>query len=189
MSKKILILTGDCAEDYEVKVPQQSLQMLGYQVDIAAPNKKIGDMLQLVVHDFTTLDTYIELPGHRIQVDVSVAEVNADDYAGLVVPGGRAPEYIRMYDETIKLVQDFFEAGKPVAVICHGLQLLAAAKVLEGYKVTSYPACAPECRLTGADWESKPVVTDKNLVTAQAWPNHPAWLRAFVELLGASISI
>ncbi|MDD2613769.1 MAG: DJ-1/PfpI family protein [Methanosarcina sp.] len=189
MSKKVLILTGDCAEDYEVKVPQQALQMLGYQVDVAAPNKKTGDMLQLVVHDFTTLDTYIELPGHRIPVDVSVAEVNVDDYAGLVVPGGRAPEYIRMYDDTIKIVQDFFAAGKPVAAICHGLQLLAAAKNLDGYRVTSYPACATECRLAGADWQPEPVITDKNLVTAQAWPNHPAWLRVFVELLGANIRI
>lgn len=189
MSKKILILTGDCAEDYEVKVPQQSLQMLGYQVDIAAPNKKAGDMLQLLVHDFTTLDTYIELTGHRTPVDISVDEAKADNYAGLVVPGGRAPEYIRMYSDTIKLVQDFFAAGKPVAVICHGLQLLAAAKVLEGYRVTSYPACAAECLLAGADWQSEPVMVDKNLVTAQAWPNHPAWLRAFVELLGAKIKI
>jgi protease I len=189
MSRKILILTGDCAEDYEVKVPQQSLQMLGYHVDVTAPNKKTGDMLQLVVHDFTTLDTYIELTGHRIPVDIPLAEVNSHDYAGLVVPGGRAPEYIRMYDETIKLVQDFFEAGKPVAVICHGLQLLAAARVLEGYRVTSYPACASECRLAGADWQPEPVIIDKNLVTAQAWPNHPSWLRAFVELLGANIRI
>ena len=189
MPKKILILTGDCAEDYELKVPQQSLQMLGYQVDISAPNKKAGDMLQLVVHDFTTLDTYIELTGHRIPVDIPAAKANADDYEGLIVPGGRAPEYIRMHDEAIKLVQDFFKAGKPVAVICHGLQLLAAAKVLEGYRVTSYPACASECRLAGACWESEPVITDKNLVTAQAWPNHPAWLRAFVELLGANIII
>lgn len=189
MSGKILIITGDCAEDYEVKVPQQSLQMLGYHVDVTAPNKKTGDMLQLVVHDFTTLDTYIELTGHRIPVDISVDEVNPDDYAGLVVPGGRAPEYIRMYDNTIKLVQDFFKAGKPVAVICHGLQLLAAAKVLEGYSVTSYPACASECRLAGADWRPEPVIIDKNLVTAQAWPNHPAWIRAFVELLGAKIRI
>jgi len=110
MSRKILILTGDCAEDYEVKVPQQSLQMLGYHVDVTAPNKKTGDMLQLVVHDFTTLDTNIELTGHRIPVDIPLAEVNSHDYAGLVVPGGRAPEYIRMYDETIKLVKDFFEA-------------------------------------------------------------------------------
>lgn len=189
MPKKILILTGDCAEDYEVKVPQQSLQMLGYQVDVTAPNKKTGDMLQLVVHDFTTLDTYIELPGHRIQVDVTIDKVNADDYAGLVIPGGRAPEYIRMYEDAIKVVQDFFAAGKPVAAVCHGLQLLAAAKVLDGYRVTSYPACAAECSLAGADWQSESLITDKNLVTAQAWPNHPAWLRAFVELLGAKISI
>lgn len=189
MPKKILILTGDCAEDYEVKVPQQSLQMLGYQVDVTAPNKKTGDMLQLVVHDFTTLDTYIELTGHRIQVDLPIDKVKVDDYAGLVIPGGRAPEYIRMYEETIKVVQDFFAAGKPVASICHGLQLLAAAKILDGYKVTSYPACAAECRLAGADWQSESIITDKNLVTAQAWPNHPAWLRAFVELLGAKIII
>jgi protease I len=134
--KKILILTGDCAEDFEVKVPQQALQMLGYKVDIT-PNKKAGDMLQLVVNDFTTLDTYIELPGHRIPVDISTAEVNIEDYAGLIVPGGRAPEYIRMYEEPIEIVQDFFSAGKPVASVCHGLQLLAAAAVLEDYKLTS----------------------------------------------------
>jgi protease I len=189
MPKKILILTGDCAEDYEVKVPQQSLQMLGYQVDVAAPNKKPGDMLQLVVNDFTTLDTYIELTGHRIPVDVSADKVHADDYAGLIIPGGRAPEYIRMYEDAVKVVKEFFAADKPVAVVCHGLQLVAAANVLEGYRVTSYPACATECRLAGADWQSEPVVVDRNLVTAQAWPNHPAWLRAFVELLGAKIII
>ncbi|MEG6585343.1 DJ-1/PfpI family protein [Dendrosporobacter sp. 1207_IL3150] len=189
MTKKILILTGDCAEDYEVKVPQQALMMLGYQVDLAAPNKKAGDMLQLVVHDFTNLDTYIELTGHRIPVDLSAAEVNVDDYVGLVIPGGRAPEYIRMYDEAIKIVQAFFADGKPVAAICHGTQLLAPAEVLKGYETTSYPACAAECRIAGAEWKNEPVVVSKNLVTAQAWPNHPEWLRAFVELLGAKISI
>ncbi len=189
MTKKILLLTGDCAEDYEVKVPQQALLMLGYQVDVAAPNKKAGDTLQLVVHDFTGLDTYIELTGHRIPVDIPAAEVKSADYAGLVIPGGRAPEYIRMYDETIRLVQEFFAAGKPVAAVCHGTQLLAPAQVLEGYTVTSYPACAAECRLAGANWQNNPVVVSKNLVTAQAWPNHPEWLKAFVELLGAKISI
>ncbi len=189
MTKKILLLTGDCAEDYEVKVPQQALMMLGYQVDVAAPNKKAGDMLQLVVHDFTNLDTYIELTGHRIPVDIPAAEAKAEDYAGLVVPGGRAPEYIRMYDEVIALVQAFFAAGKPVAAICHGTQLLAPADVLTGLTVTSYPACAAECRIAGAEWQNQPVVVSGNLVTAQAWPNHPEWLRAFVELLGAKISI
>ncbi|HWR39458.1 MAG TPA: DJ-1/PfpI family protein [Patescibacteria group bacterium] len=189
MNKKILLLTGDCAEDYEVKVPQQALQMLGYQVDVAAPNKKAGDTLQLVVHDFTSLDTYIELTGHRIPVDIATADISAGEYAGLVVPGGRAPEYIRMYDEVITLVQAFFAAKKPVAAICHGTQLLAAAKVLSGCTVTSYPACAAECRLAGALWENQPVLTYENLVTAQAWPNHPQWLRSFVELLGAKISI
>ena len=189
MAKKILILTGDCAEDYEVKVPQQALQMLGYQVDVAAPNKKAGDMLQLVVHDFTGLDTYIELTGHRIPVDIAVADVSAAGYDGLLIPGGRAPEYIRMYDNVVALVKEFFAAKKPVAAICHGTQLLAAAGVMSGYTVTSYPACAAECRLGGAKWENQPVLTHGNLVTAQAWPNHPEWLRSFVDLLGAKISI
>jgi len=189
MTKKILLLTGDCAEDYEVKVPQQALMMLGYEVDIAAPNKKAGDTLQLVVHDFTSLDTYIELTGHRIPVDIATSSVNPNDYVGLLIPGGRAPEYIRMYDETIKIVQDFFKADKPVAAVCHGTQLLAAADVLSGHTVTSYPACAAECRLAGATWKDEPVVTSGKLVTAQAWPNHPAWLRAFVDLLGAKITL
>ncbi len=189
MAKKILLLTGDCAEDYEVKVPQQALMMLGYGVDVAAPAKKSGDMLQLVVHDFTTLATYIELPGHRIAVDVAAADAREADYAGLVIPGGRAPEYIRMYDEVLALVKAFFAAGKPVASICHGNQLLAAAGVLAERTVTSYPACAAECRLCGAAWQDAPVVVHGNLVTAQAWPNHPEWLRAFVTLLGAKIEI
>ncbi len=189
MTKKILLLTGDCAEDYEVKVPQQALMMLGYQVDVAAPNKKVGDTLQLVVHDFVNLDTYIELTGHRIPVDIAAADVNPDDYIGLVIPGGRAPEYIRMYDESIAIVQAFFAADKPVAAVCHGTQLLAAADVLSNRSVTSYPACSAECRLAGAAWQDQPVVTCGKLVTAQAWPNHPAWLKAFVDLLGAQITI
>lgn len=189
VTKKILLLTGDCAEDYEVKVPQQALMMMGYEVHIAAPNKKKGDMLQLVVHDFTSLDTYIELTGHRIPVNIPADEAKAADYVGLVIPGGRAPEYIRMYPETISLVQSFFTSNKPVAAICHGTQLLAAAQVLQDKMVTSYPACATECKLAGAEWKNEQIVVSGNLVTAQAWPDHPQWLRAFVELLGAKISI
>ena len=189
MKKRILILTGDCAEDYEVKVPQQALEMIGYQVEIAAPSKESGDMLQLVVHDFTGLDTYIELTGHRIAVDLAARDAVASDYVGLVVPGGRAPEYIRNHAEVVQLVKDFFSADKPVAAICHGTQLLAAAGVLEGACVTSYPACAAECRLAGAEWQDVPVAVSGKLVTAQAWPNHPEWLRSFIELLGAKISI
>ena len=187
--KKILLLAGDCAEDYEVKVPQQALQMLGYEVVVVAPNKKVGETLQLVVHDFIGLDTYVELTGHRIPVDAALESVKAADFVGLVVPGGRAPEYVRMYPQAIAIVKEFFAQGKPVAAICHGPQLLAACEVMQGKKVTSYPACAAECRLAGASWEDAPVVTDGQLVTAQAWPNHPEWLRSFVELLGAKISI
>lgn len=189
MSKKILILTGDCAEDYEVKVPQQALMMLGYEVHIAAPNKKAGDTLQLVVHDFVNLDTYIELTGHRISVDIAAVDVNPAEYVGLLIPGGRAPEYIRMYDEVLEIVKAFFAADKPVAAVCHGTQLLAAAEVLKDYLVTSYPACSAECRIAGAKWENQGVVTCGNLITAQAWPNHPEWLRGFVGLLGGQITI
>ena len=189
MTKRILILTGDCAEDYEVKVPQQALMMLGYSVDIAAPLKKAGDMLQLVVHDFIGLDTYVEMTGHRIPVDISVKDVKTENYVGLVIPGGRAPEYIRMHEEVVSLVKAFFSAGKPVAAICHGTQLLAAAGVMKGKQTTSYPACAAECRIAGAESINEPVVVSGNLVTAQAWPNHPEWLRSFVELLGAKISL
>ncbi|WP_448588712.1 DJ-1/PfpI family protein [Thermodesulfobium sp.] len=186
---KILILTGDCAEDYEVKVPQQALMLLGYEVDICAPNKNAGDMLQLVVHDFTNLDTYIELTGHRIPVDIAAKDVKVEDYSGLVIPGGRAPEYIRRYNEVVEVTKKFFNLNKPVAAICHGSQLLAACGVLSGRKVTSYPACATECMIAGANWVDQDVVVDGNLITAQAWPNHPLWLRKFVELLGAKIEI
>ena len=131
----------------------------------------------------------MELTGHRIPVDAALESVKAADFVGLVVPGGRAPEYVRMYPQAIAIVKEFFAQGKPVAPICHGPQLLAACEVMNGKKVTSYPACAAECRLAGASWEDAPVVTDGQLVTAQAWPNHPEWLRSFVEKKNAKISI
>lgn len=183
MSKKILIIAGDCAEDYEVKVSQQSLQMLGYEVHITAPNKKKGDTLQLVVHDFLDLDTYTESKGHRIGVDISLSDVSSADYDGLIIPGGRAPEYIKLHTDVIETVKSFFKYNKPVAAICHGTQVLAEAEVMKGYEVTSYPACALECRLSGAIWKNEPVVVSSNLVTAQDWTNTPDWMRAFVGKL------
>ncbi|MEU5049000.1 DJ-1/PfpI family protein [Streptomyces sp. NPDC021096] len=178
---KVLILTGDAAEDLEVFYPYQRLLEEGYEVEIAAPAVK---KLQFVVHDFTPgFDTYTEKPGHAWQADVAFADVAPEDYAALVVPGGRAPEYLRLDEDFQRIVRHFFSADKPVAQICHGALALAAAGVLEGRRTAAYPACAPEVRLAGGTFVDAEAVVDGNLVSARAWPDHPAWMRAFVGLL------
>ncbi|WP_290790183.1 DJ-1/PfpI family protein [Halomonas sp.] len=186
MSKKILMITGDFTEDYETMVPFQALQAFGHQVHCVCPDKQAGDSVATAIHDFEGDQTYTEKPGHRFTLNASFSEVKASDYDALVVPGGRAPEYLRLNPEVIKLVQHFFEANKPVAAICHGAQLLAAAGVLEGRRCSAYPACRPEVELGGAEYADIPVdaaVTDGNLVSAPAWPAHPDWLAQFQKLL------
>lgn len=186
MSKKILIISGDFAEDYELMVPFQALQAMGYDVDAVCPDKKAGDVLATAIHDFEGHQTYTEKPGHNFTLNADFANAKAEDYAGLVIPGGRAPEYLRLNGEVLQLVREFNEAGKPIAAICHGAQLLAPAGVLEGRKASAYPACAPEVRLAKGEYADIPLdsaLTDGNLVTAPAWPAHPAWLRQFVALL------
>ncbi|MFI1970508.1 DJ-1/PfpI family protein [Streptomyces cinnamoneus] len=178
---KVLIVTGDAAEDLEVLYPYQRLLEEGYEVDIAAPSVK---KLQFVVHDFAPgFDTYTEKPGHCWQADVAFADVDPQEYAALVVPGGRAPEHVRMDADLPRIVRHFFRADKPVAQICHGVLALAAAGVLEGRRTAAYPACAPEVTLAGGTFVDAEAVVDGNLVSARAWPDHPAWMRAFVALL------
>ncbi|MCA9041387.1 MAG: DJ-1/PfpI family protein [Planctomycetaceae bacterium] len=192
MSKKILILAGDFVEDYELMVPFQALLMVGYQVDAVCPDKKAGDQIRSAVHDFEGDQTYSEKPGHNFTLNATFADINVEDYAGLLVPGGRAPEYLRLNCEVIKIVQHFHEAGKPMAAICHGLQLLAAADVLKGKSMTCYPACNPEVKLAGGEYVEVPVDqahVDGNLVTAPAWPAHPTWLAKFIKVLGGKIEI
>ncbi|MBC9251951.1 protease [Pseudomonas alcaligenes] len=184
---KLLMLVGDYAEDYETMVPFQALQMVGHTVHAVCPGKAAGDTIRTAIHDFEGDQTYSEKPGHNFALNFDFAQVRAEDYAGLVIPGGRAPEYLRLNEQVIALVQAFAKAGKPIAAVCHGPQLLAAAGVLEGRECSAYPACAPEVRLAGGRFVELPVDgahVDGNLVTAPAWPAHPAWLAAFLKVLG-----
>jgi len=190
MGKKILMLTGDFTEDYETMVPFQALQMVGHTVDAVCPDKKAGDYVLTAVHDFDGAQTYSEKPGHRFVLNASFDAIQPEAYDALLVPGGRAPEYLRMNKQVLALVQHFSRADKPIAAICHGAQLLAAAGVIRGKRVSAYPACAAEVELAGATYAEIAVdqaVTDGKLVTAPAWPAHPAWLAQFLAVLGTKI--
>lgn len=191
---RLLMLTGDFVEDYENMVPFQALTMLGYEVDAVCPGKSAGEQIRTAIHDFEGDQTYTEKPGHNFTLNATFADVKLSDYAGLVVPGGRAPEYLRLNTQVLELVRHFFAEGKPVAAICHGLQLLAAAGVLEGTRCTAYPACSPEISSNGGEYVEVPVTdavvdSEHKLVTAPAWPAHPDWLAQFVKLLGARITL
>jgi protease I len=189
---KILMLIGDYVEDYEVMVPFQALQMLGLQVDAVCPDKRAGQWVHTAVHDFEGAQTYSEKPGHRFMLNATFADVDVRDYEALVVPGGRAPEYLRLDDRVLEIVRHFHLAGKPIAAICHGLQLLATAGVLQGKASTAYPACGPEVRLAGGTFREVDVteaVVDGKLVTAPAWPAHPRWLARFIEVLGIRVQL
>lgn len=189
--KRILMLCGDYAEDYETMVPFQTLQAVGHRVDAVCPDRQAGDSVATAIHDFEGDQTYTEKPGHRFSLNASFAEVDPTAYDGLVIPGGRAPEHLRLDARVIEIVRHFFTADKPVAAVCHGAQLLAAARVLEGRRCSAYPACRPEVELAGghyADIAVDDAVTDGNLVTAPAWPAHPAWLAQYLDLLGTRIS-
>jgi protease I len=192
MPKRILILAGDFVEDYELMVPFQALGMLAYAVDVACPGKRAGERIATAVHDFEGHQTYTEKPGHNFTLNATFDEVRAEAYDALVVPGGRAPEYLRLNAQVIELVRQFDRAQKPMAAICHGLQLLAAAGVLQGRRATAYPACGPEVTAAGGEFVLLPVdqaLTDRNLVSAPAWPAQPAWLAQFLVLLGARVQI
>ncbi|WP_213071900.1 MULTISPECIES: DJ-1/PfpI family protein [Acinetobacter calcoaceticus/baumannii complex] len=192
MSKKILMLVGDYAEDYETMVPFQFLTGLGYTVHAVCPNKKNGDHIATAIHDFEGDQTYSEKRGHNFAINYDFDAVNTEDYVGLVIPGGRAPEYLRMNERVVEIVREFDRVKKPIAAVCHGAQLLAAADVLQGRLCSAYPACAVEVKLAGgqyADIAVTEAITDGHLVTAPAWPAHPAWLAQFVKVLGAKIMI
>jgi len=190
MGKKILMLVGDFGEDYEIMVPFQALQMVGHTVHAVCPGKKQGQVVRTAVHDFEGDQTYTEKRGHNFTLNATFDEIRAEDYDALVIPGGRAPEYIRLDQRVLDIVRHFDEAGKPVAAVCHGVQLLSAAGVVKGKEVTGYPACGPEVRQAGGRWKDVPLdqaLVDGTLVTAPAWPAHPAWLARFLEVLGTRI--
>ena len=191
MSRKILMICGDFGEDYETMVPFQALQAVGHVVHAVAPDKKAGDYVLTAIHDFDGAQTYSEKPGHRFTLNASFADVKPEAYDALVVPGGRAPEYLRMNARVVEMTKHFLSANKPVAAICHGAQLLAATGLIRGRRVSAYPACQVEVELAGAEYVGIPVdqaVTDGTLVTAPAWPAHPAWISQFLAVLGTRIS-
>ncbi|MGI6656877.1 MAG: DJ-1/PfpI family protein [Desulfobulbus sp.] len=188
--KRILMLVGDFVEDYEVMVPFQALLMVGHRVEAVCPGKKAGESVRTAIHDFEGDQTYSEKPGHNFALNATFAEVRAEDYDALVIPGGRAPEYIRLDQEVLAMVRHFAGAGKPIAAICHGPQVLTAAGVLQGRSCTAYPAVAPEIESAGGTYVELPVDqahVDGNLVSAPAWPAHPDWLAKFLQVLGSRI--
>ncbi|HKL18808.1 MAG TPA: DJ-1/PfpI family protein [Halalkalibaculum sp.] len=190
-AKKIVMLVGDFGEDYEIMVPFQALQMVGHEVHAVCPGKKSGDAVKTAIHDFEGDQTYTEKPGHNFALNATFDEIDAADYDALVVSGGRAPEYLRREDGVLDLVRHFFEEDKPVAAVCHGLQILSAADVIEGRTLTAYPACGPEMQAAGANYKDvdvTEVVVDGKLVTSPAWPGHPKWLAAFLKVLGTEIT-
>jgi protease I len=189
-AKKILMLVGDFVEDYEVMVPFQALLMVGHAVHAVCPGKKAGEKVRTAVHDFEGDQTYSEKPGHNFALNATFDEVKEASYDALVIPGGRAPEYIRLNPRVLEIVRHFATAKKPIAAICHGAQVLAAAGVVEGRRCTAYPACGPDVTRAGGRYVEVPVdqaVSDGNLVTAPAWPAHPAWLAQFLNVLGTRI--
>lgn len=191
-AKKILMLVGDYVEDYEVMVPFQALLAVGHEIHAVCPDKKAGDTVRTAIHDFEGDQTYSEKPGHNFLLNATFDEIKAEDYDALVIPGGRAPEYIRLNSRVLDITRHFMEAEKPIAAICHGAQVLAAANVIKGRSCSAYPAVGPDVSRAGGEFVDIPVDqahVDGNLVTAPAWPAHPAWIAKFLEVLGTKIEL
>ncbi|MEX0794592.1 MAG: DJ-1/PfpI family protein [Pirellulaceae bacterium] len=192
-AKKILMIVGDFVEDYEVMVPFQMLQMVGHQVHAVCPDKQAGQTIATAIHDFEGHQTYSEKRGHNFQLNASFDEVDPDTYDALVIPGGRAPEYLRLNQRVLDIVRAFESAKKPIAAVCHGPQLLATAGVLKGKGCSAYPAVGPEVTAAGGTYIEASenfdnAHIDGNLVTAPAWPAHPKWIKAFLDVLGTQIT-
>jgi protease I len=190
--KRILMLVGDFVEDYEAMVPKQILEMMGCTVDVTCPHKKSGDHVHTAIHDFEGHGTYSEKRGHNFHITIDWDSIALSDYAGLVIPGGRSPEYLQLDERVHQVVQHFFEANKPVAATCHGPMILNAAGVLEGRKLQAYPSLRFDLERAGATYESPSsgldsVCVDGNLVTSPAWPSNPNWMREFLRVLGVTL--
>jgi len=189
-TKKILLLAGDYVEDYEIMVPFQALLMVGHTVHAVCPGKKAGEQVRTAIHDFEGDQTYSEKRGHNFSLNATFEQVKPEDYDALVIPGGRAPEYLRLNARLLEIVRHFAKENKPIAAICHGAQILAAAGVLDGKQCSCYPAVGPEVTRAGGtfvDVEMTEAVVDGNLVSGPAWPAHPAWLAKFLSVLGTKI--
>ena len=187
MGKKILMIVGDFVEDYEVMVPFQALQIPGHEVHAVCPDKAARDSVRTAIHDFEGDQTYSEKPGHNFALNATIADINVEDYDAVVIPGGRAPEYLRLNEQVLAMVRHFAETNKPIASVCHGPQVLTASGAFKGRKMNAYPAVAPEVTAAGCEFVSIEITdayTDGNLVTAPAWPAHVEWIRQFLVVLG-----
>src|ERR1700730_11000055 len=188
--KKILMLVGDFVEDYEVMVPYQALQIAGHRVDAVCPEKRAGEKVRTAVHDFEGDQTYTEKRGHDFALNATFSEIKPEDYDALAIPGGVAPEYLRLDGRLLDVVRHFAKTNKPIAAICHGAQILTAADVVKGRRVSAYPAVGPEVTSAGGTFVNvgfEEAVTDGILVTGPAWTAHVEWLRQFLAVLGTRI--
>jgi protease I len=183
---KLLLLAGDYVEDYEIMVPFQALQMFGHTVHAVCPDKKAGQLVRTSIHDFEGDQTYSEKPGHNFMLNATFADVRSEDYDGLIIPGGRAPEYLRLNKRVLEITREFADENKPIAAICHAAQLLAAADVIEGRTLSAYPASAPEVELAGGKYielAMNEAFVDGNLVTGPAWPALAAWMGKYLTVI------
>lgn len=192
--KKVLIIAGDFIEDYELMFPFHALQMVGHDVHVVCPDKQAGDTIATAIHDFEGEQTYSEKRGHNFRLNATFAAIKASDYDALVLPGGRAPEYLRLDERVLDVVRHFFATNKPVCAICHGPQLLTAAGVLKGRSCSAYPAVKPEITVSGGTWVAPAASMDSvhvegNLVSGPAWPADPYCMREFLKLLGTPVSV
>jgi protease I len=191
-AKKILMLVGDFVEDYEVMVPFQTLLTVGHIVHAVCPGKRAGESVRTAIHDFEGDQTYTEKRGHNFSLNATFDDINSESYDALVIPGGRAPEYLRLNMKVLQAVRHFASAKKPIAAICHAAQILAAAGVVQGRKVSCYPAVSPDVTMAGGTFVEVAMdqaVADANLITAPAWPAHPAWMSKFLVALGTKIDL
>jgi len=190
-SKRILTLIGDYTEDYEIMVPFQALRIAGHEVDTVCPDKEEGDQIITSIHDFEGEQTYSEKRGHYFTLNATFSDVDPDAYDALMLPGGRAPEYIRTNSRVQEIVRAFDSDDRPIAAICHGAQILVAADVLDGRSCSALPACAPEVRAAGGEYVDvgdTGAHVDGNLVTAPGWTAQREWLSRFLDVLGTEIS-
>ncbi len=184
---KLLMIIGDFVEDYEVMVPFQAIQIFGHEVHVVCPKKKKGEIVKTAIHDFEGDQTYTEKPGHNFTLNYDFDSVKVEEYQGLILPGGRAPEYLRLNSDVIKFTKHFLEKNKPIAAICHGIQILTATEAIKDRNLACYPACAPELKNSGATYADigmEDACVDGNLVTAKAWTAHTKWIKSFLEVLG-----
>lgn len=182
---KLLLVIGDAAEVLDTMYPLFRLREEGYQVDVAGPEKRVYHLVQHDTHP--DWDITIESPGYKLAADIAFCDIKVDDYVGIVISGGRAPEYLRYDEHLLRVVRQFMERRAPVASVCHGIEILAAADVIRGVAVTSVSKCRLDAEFSGGRYVNQEVVVAGNLVTARTWHDNPAWMREYVKLLRTTI--